>query len=69
MGYIPADIARRAAEGARKLRAALDEDDSRASAEVIAALQDPNLRLYLETWVMPALDDLRTVVTLGVDAL
>lgn len=58
MPYVPAETAWRAVRGARQLREAIDDEDSSASAAVRAALKDDDLRLWIESWVMPGLDAL-----------
>jgi hypothetical protein len=47
-----------AVTAARKLRRAVDRDDTEASPAVQEALQNPALNLWLQTWVLPALDEL-----------
>lgn len=58
MPYIPADITRKILRSHGHLRGGLDEGGS-ASREVEAALKDPHLRIWLDSWVMPGLDALR----------
>lgn len=61
MPYVTAETAARAARGAATLRGALDGTRT-VSPAVTAALDDRDLRLWLETWVMPGLDELREAV-------
>lgn len=59
MPYVKAETLHRAVEGARKLRGALDGDERHATERVREALNDPAVRLWLDSWVLPGLDGLR----------